>query len=124
PGKAVRVFSGRKGIISYRRKGTGMNQQPPYKRQFNKPVQPIHLPPGGYNNPTQSVYLPAQGHNDPTQSIYLRPGGYQPMQHGYASQYPSRVNFASRSSPPEQHRRLNNSQKRLLMVLSVSLVVS
>ncbi len=101
-----------------------MNQQPPYKRQFNNPMQPVHLPPGGYNNSTQSVYLPAQGHDDPTQSIYLPPGGYYPMQQGYASQYPSHVDFASRSSPPEQHRRLNNLQKKLLMVLSIALVTS
>src|SRR5215467_7545692 len=101
-----------------------MNQQPPYKRQFNNPMQPIHLPPGGNNDPTQSVYLPAQGHNDPTESIYLRPGSYHPIQQRYASQYPSRVNFASRSSPPGQRWRLNNSQKGLLTVLSVSLVVS
>jgi hypothetical protein len=101
-----------------------MNQQPPYKRQFNNPMQPVHLPPGGYNDSTQSVYLPARGYDDPTQSIYLPPGGYHPMQQGYASQYPSRVDFASRSSPPEQHWRLNNLQKKLLLVLSIALVTS
>jgi len=94
-----------------------MNQQPPYKQQFYKPVQPVHLPPGGNNYPTQ-------GHDDPTQGTYLPPGGYYPMQQGYTSQYPSHVDFASRSSPPQQHGRLNNLQKNLLMVLSIALVTS
>jgi len=66
-----------------------MNQRSLDKRQFNRPVQTIHLPPGSYNDSTQSI-----------------------------------VDFASRSSPPEQHRRLNNLQKKLLMVLSIALVTS
>jgi len=66
-----------------------MNQRPSDKRQFNRPVQTIHLPPGSYNDTTQSV-----------------------------------VDFASRSSPPEQQRRLNDLQKKLLMILSIALVTS